>query len=350
MRIALVVPAPLTATSGSAEYARQITKAWREAGHEVTTHDLGGASTGINTKIRSNIWANIDSSTAIVIDNQVLPSLADHADDLARRPAVILHHHQLSMETGLETATSAALSALEQRLTRHARHVITTSQITAAAMSHSFGLPTADITVIEPGTLNAPRSNRSASGGQTHVISIGALIPRKGHDVLMRAMARLFDLDWHLTIAGCPNQDPSCAATLQALPTMLGIKDRVTFLGTLQGPELEDLWQRADLFALATHHEGYGMAIAEALKRGLPVAVCGGGAAGALITPSSGVVCPPGDVDQLSKALRRLLFDASLRASYADAAWAIGQTLPDWPRQAALFAQVLQAHAAVQED
>ena len=53
-------------------------------------------------------------------------------------------------------------------------------------------------------------------------------------------------------------------------------------------------WKRcgseADLFALATHWEGYGMAIAEALKRGVPVAVTDGGAAGNLVTPEAGVV------------------------------------------------------------
>ncbi len=52
------------------------------------------------------------------------------------------------------------------------------------------------------------------------------------------------------------------------------------FAGEVVGDALEALWQRADVFALATHWEGYGMAIAEALKRGVPVAVTDGGAAG----------------------------------------------------------------------
>ena len=67
------------------------------------------------------------------------------------------------------------------------------------------------------------------------------------------------------------------------------------------------------MFALATHYEGYGMAIAEALKRGMPVAITAGGAAGALVTPLSGVVCAPGDEVTLSKSLRRLIFDLPLR-------------------------------------
>jgi glycosyltransferase involved in cell wall biosynthesis len=116
----------------------------------------------------------------------------------------------------------------------------------------------------------------------------------------------------------------------------------VTFQGEMSGAPLAELWLHADIFALATHYEGYGMVVAEALKRGLPVAVCGGGAAGALITAETGVICPPGDVDQLSKSLRRLIFDTRLRASLADAAWIFGQTLPDWQAQADDFAAALR--------
>jgi glycosyltransferase involved in cell wall biosynthesis len=107
------------------------------------------------------------------------------------------------------------------------------------------------------------------------------------------------------------------------------------------GDALAALWQQADLFALATHWEGYGMAIAEALKRGVPVAVTAGGAAGNLVTPEAGVVCPVGDQTNLSKALRRLIFGSELRRKLADAAWQVGQTLPDWPTQAREFAQAL---------
>jgi glycosyltransferase involved in cell wall biosynthesis len=54
-----------------------------------------------------------------------------------------------------------------------------------------------------PGTDDAPRS--PGSGGPTcEFLSIGTLVPRKGHDLLLRALARLFDLDWHLTIVGSP--------------------------------------------------------------------------------------------------------------------------------------------------
>jgi glycosyltransferase involved in cell wall biosynthesis len=101
------------------------------------------------------------------------------------------------------------------------------------------------------------------------------------------------------------------------------------------------LWQGADLFALASYFEGYGVAVAEALRRGLPVAATSVGAVPALVGPEAGVVCAPGDVDQLSKAMRRLIFDRTLRQEMAEVAWQSSRSLPSWNEQAAQLAAVL---------
>ena len=87
------------------------------------------------------------------------------------------------------------------------------------------------------------------------------------------------------------------------------------------------------------------MAIAEALRRGLPIAVTAGGAAAALVGPEAGVVCEPGDQVQLTKALRRVIFSASLRQDMGEQAWKIGQTLPGWETQVRAFADALTTQA-----
>jgi glycosyltransferase involved in cell wall biosynthesis len=115
----------------------------------------------------------------------------------------------------------------------------------------------------------------------------------------------------------------------------------VTFAGELGAEALEDLWQRSDVFALATFWEGYGMAAAEALARGLPVAITAGGAIADVVPVEAGVVSPPGDVVSFGKALRRVIFDAGLRAEMAEAAWAAGQKLPRWEDRATAFAAEL---------
>ncbi len=129
---------------------------------------------------------------------------------------------------------------------------------------------------------------------------------------------------------------------LAALAGELGIADQVHFAGEVDEPTLEALWREADLFALASHWEAYGMAIAEALKRGVPLALTAGGAAAAQVPAEAGVIAPPGDHAQLSKAMRRLIFSAELRRGMAEVAWQTGRRLPTWPAQIEAFAKALQ--------
>jgi glycosyltransferase involved in cell wall biosynthesis len=170
---------------------------------------------------------------------------------------------------------------------------------------------------------------------------VGSLIPRKGHDVLLRALATLPDLDWRLTIVGGARQ-AAHADGLRALAEELGIAQRVTFAGEVAGEALEALWHRTDLFALATHWEGYGMAVAEALARGIPLALTTGGAVAELAPRQAAVLCAPGDHASLGRAMRRPIYDTALRAEMAEAAWQAGQRLPSWETRAGAFAAELE--------
>jgi glycosyltransferase involved in cell wall biosynthesis len=275
-----------------------------------------------------------------LIDGLGLPAFANVAHEFAGRGAVALIHHPVSLEAGLADDEQARLHMVEARLFPLFGRLVVTSDTTAATLAQQFGVAAERISVVAPGTADAPRC--AGSGGPTcHILALGAFIPRKGHDVLLRALARLFDLDWRLTIAGS-GADSVHARTLAALAEELGVAQRVTFAGALVDDALAAMWQSADLFALATHYEGYGMAIAEALKRGLPCAICAGGAAGKLVPPEAGAVCEPGDVVTLSKSLRRMIFDTDLRRMMAEAAFQAGAKLPGWADQARAFADVIE--------
>jgi glycosyltransferase involved in cell wall biosynthesis len=79
------------------------------------------------------------------------------------------------------------------------------------------------------------------------------------------------------------------------------------------------------------------MAAAEAMARGLPLAITAGGAIAEVVAPGSAIVSPVDDVASLSKGMRRPIFDAELRAEMADASWKAGQALPRWPDRAEAF-------------
>ena len=342
MQLALLVPAPFDAVSGGYEYDRRMLAGLRAGGHAVRVVELAGAHPLADATARdaaARAWADLAADETPIIDGLGLPAFADI--DLTARATIGLIHHPTALETGFLPADRDSLRATERRLMPLLARIVVTSAPTAERLVANFGVRQDRISVVVPGTEDAPRCHGSAIGASCQVLSVGTLVPRKGHDVLLRALARLVDMDWRLTIAGSADRDTVHAHGLAALAEELGIASRVIFAGEVVDDALEALWQQADIFALTTHWEGYGMAIAEALKRGLPVVVTAGGAAGALVPAEAGAVCPPGEVDQISKSLRRLIFSRELRLYLAENAWQAGQALPSWDDQAHLFAEAI---------
>jgi len=353
MHLALLVPGPIAAISGGYGYDRRITAELRAAGHTVDIVELAGRHPLPDDEARASAraaWAGLPAGAIPLIDGLGLPAFEgpefQGIDGLAR--AIGLIHHPTCLEAGLPTPSAEALRATESALFTALSGCLVTSPTTAETLGKDFAVPPERIATIVPGTDPAPRRAPTTAGGPggatCRILALGSLIPRKGHELLLRALARLFDLDWHLTIAGGA-PDKVHAAHLANLAEDLNILQRVRLAGTTTGDDLEALWAGTDVFALATEYEGYGMAIAEALKRGIPVAITNGGAAGAIVPNEAGVVCDVGDLVTYSKALRRVIFDTELRAEMAEAAWQAGQNLPSWQGQGDIFADAVARRA-----
>ena len=299
------------------------------ASHGPASHEGGGAYIRALTAALAAAGHRIRTDGVTIIDGRCLPSLP--LQDCAG--AIGLIHHLAALA---DPADHEAVRAAERERLPLLRRVVATSQPVLDRLV-SDGVDPDRAAVLRPGVPDVPRSPGSGGCG---ILSVGALVPRKGHAVLLRALARLFDLDWTLVIVGDPARDPAHAALLRVQADEAGCAGRVRFAGVLDEAALEAEWRRADLFALATEWEGYCAPAAEALRRGLPVAITAGGAAAELVAPEMGVVCHPGDWEGLSKAMRRLVFDRALRADMAEAAWHAGQALPTWADQAAAFAEL----------
>jgi hypothetical protein len=264
-----------------------------------------------------------DPETRPLIALSVLPAFAPFAPQLGARRAVVLAHQPLAEASGLPEAEREWLAVAERQVLALSPDLIASSEAAAEAIVREAAVPRGRITVIAPPTPELSRAHGSGGPGVL-ILAKGALAPASAHEVLLAAFAGLTDLDWRLCIVGA-SPDADYAASLLRHAGELGLVARVRFAPPV---EAEALWQAADLFALAAAGPGYRMEAAAALKRGLPVVICGDPATMPEIPPEAGAIAPPGDHVQLAKILRRLIFDGALRHEMAEAAWRAGAALP----------------------
>jgi len=350
-RLAFAVPGDLQTATGGYGYDRRIIKELQALGWLVEVVLLGDGfpwpdeATLVNAQRKLEA---LDPSTLIVVDGLAFGVMPEAMFQLAKsRQLVALVHHPLALENGLSASDQATLRASETRALAAAAHVIVTSQSTASLMP-DFGVPLNKVNVVYPGTQASSRS-RGGSTGRVELLSVGTIIPRKGFDVLVLALSKLIELDWHLTIIGDNERDPDCAAALAVQIKAYQLENRITLTGALNASELASYYDKSDVFVLASRFEGYGMAYAEAMACGLPVIGTTGGAITDTVPEQAGCLVAPGDVDALADAIALLVRDPLIREQYAQGAWQTGQALPTWEASGAQFADVLRAlhHRAV---
>jgi glycosyltransferase involved in cell wall biosynthesis len=222
--------------------------------------------------------------------------------------------------------------------------VVVTSAATARLVAADYGVPAGRITVARPGS-DPARLTHGSQDGVVRLLSVGAVVPRKGFDVLIAALATLTDLSWRLTIAGDRTRDRNAAAQLDADIARHALGNRIAALGAISPHRLAVLYAEADVFVLASHFEGYGMAYAEAVAHGLPVIGTNAGAIPDTVAPDAGLLVAPGDIPAFAHALRRVIGDADLRRRLAGAARAAAPRLPTWRQSAEIFARALETLA-----
>jgi glycosyltransferase involved in cell wall biosynthesis len=253
---------------------------------------------------------------------------------------IVVHvHHPLALETGLSEARMAAFRTSERIALVRAAHVIVPSGATRAVLVADYGVPAERITIALPGTDRAPRAPRR--GGTPQILAVGSVVPRKAYGIFVAALAMCRDLDWSATIAGSLVRAPEHVEALRDMIAREDLEARIRLAGEVDPPTLEALYQASDVFVLSSHYEGYGMVLAEAMIRGLPIVTTTGGAAADTVPDGAALKVPPGDVYELACALRRMIARPAFRAKMADASFAAGQDLPDWDDTARIVADVL---------
>ena len=345
--VAFAVPGHLDTPTGGYAYDRRMVEALRAQGWSVEVIDLGEdfPNPSADGLARAGaMLAALDRQQPIVVDGLAFGAMPEAAAQLGTsRKLVALVHHPLAFESGLSPQDAARLRESERAALAHVRHVIVTSPATKRLVAGEYGVAADDITVVLPGSERLAREPRPQV--QTvSLLAVGSLVPRKGYDILIAALATLQALPWQLRIAGDPTRDPATAQKLKADIAAHGLTDRIALLGAVPVERLRQLYAEADAFVLASRFEGYGMAYAEAIAAGLPVIATRSGAIPDTVPTDASLLVAPDDAGALADALRRLIADAPLRARLSQAARAAALRLPTWEEAGTLFSKTLERY------
>jgi glycosyltransferase involved in cell wall biosynthesis len=333
---------PARASGGNA-YDRRICRELDEIGWPVHVHAVPGswprpdkaaytALAGVVQEIPDGALALLDGLVASTAPEVLVPQ----ANRLRLVPLV---HMPLGHETSDDDARTREGAVLAA-----AASVVTTSAWSRRALLELYPLPGDRVHVAEPGVDAAPLSSGTATAAA--LLCVAAVIPGKGHDVLVDALTTMAELSWDCLCVGSTDRDPAFAESLRRRLSADGLADRVRFAGPRTGAELDRSYQSADLLVLASRAETFGMVVTEALAHGLPVVAADvGGVADALGHGADGmrpgVLFPPGDPAALAGALRAWLGDRAARKTWRRAARERRASLSGWSSTTSVLATVL---------
>jgi len=315
--------------------------ALRELGHHVEVHCPGRRTGGTLSRLAFNVGLRrfrseeLDLVVGFDLDGCLLPRLPGVVR-IASLKGVMAD--EARFERGLTRLRFRFLSALEGRNARAADRVIVTSRYSAGWAVSSYGLDARDVEVVPEGIAleSWPDPGRPPGGGVGLIIlSVARQYRRKDTIALLRALPEVRRAlpEARLRVVG----GGPMLASLQREARRLGLGAAVEFAGDLHDrTTLRNQYLTADVFALPSLQEGFGIVFLEAMACRLPVVAARAGAAPEVVPGSAGLLVPPSDSEALAAALVELLRDPERREHMG----AVGRRHVeafDWPRVASRF-------------
>ena len=284
--------------SGGNVYDRRVRDGLRASGWEVRL-----VCAQANGVLATDALSELPDGALVLIDGLIAARESQTMAAQSTRLRMIVLAHMVD---------GASLSSVE--------NIITTSEWTRSQLVSRSLVDQQDVVVAYPGTDPAAATAVSRSGRR--LVCVGVLAPHKGQDILVQALARLLDVrGWTCTFVGSLNTAPEFVAELRQTVRAAGMATRVSFVGTLAGSALDAAYGTADLVVVPSRTESFGMVVAEALARGIPVLASQvGGIPEALADSDAGILVPAGDAAALSTVLRQWWASSGLRTELTTAA------------------------------
>ncbi|MBB5126454.1 glycosyltransferase involved in cell wall biosynthesis [Streptomyces albaduncus] len=337
------------APSGGNAYDRRVCLDLPGFGWQVHRHAVAGDWPRPDAAARTELartLRELPDGAVVLLDGLVACGVPEVVVPEAERLRMaVLVHLPLGDETGLDAAVAAGLDARERAVLRAVPAVVATSDWAVRRLVSHHGLAPDRVHVAAPGADIAPLA--PGTDGVSRLLCVAAVTPRKGQHRLVEALAAVADLPWSCALVGGLGQDPAYVAQLRDLIREHGLEDRLELAGPQTGAALDASYAAADLMVLTSYAETYGMAVTEALARGIPVLATDVGGLPEAVgrAPDGGVpgiLVPPENPCALAAELRGWFGEAEVRRRLKAAARGRRAALGGWASTAQSLAAVLR--------
>ncbi|MFC7009205.1 glycosyltransferase family 4 protein [Halalkalicoccus salilacus] len=324
MHVGLVVYGDLEPRSGGYRYDHELVEGLRDRGDRVDVVSLPetGYLRSLGHNLSPRLSRELDQPFDVLLQDELCHPSLIRANRVDRKyPIVSIVHHLRSSEDRSRLDRRFA-TALERRYLRSIDAVICPSRATQRAVSRLASLPGI---VAWPGrgrfdpSISETAIRERARRDPLELLFVGNLVPRKGLDSLVRALASL-EGEWRLTVVGSKT-DADHVAGVRELIDEFGLDDRVRFTDWLDDDALAERFERSHLLAVPSTHEGFGIVYLEGMAFGLPsIAAAAGGAADLVSDGRNGFLVPPRDPAAIARATETVIDDRALLAELGIAA------------------------------
>jgi glycogen(starch) synthase len=224
--------------------------------------------------------------------------------EFSGRPFVV-HIHATEFDRSGETVNPAIFD-IERRGMLGAARVIAVSERTKQTIVNRYGVPPEKVSVVHNGIEfdRLPDRPPRAKSDEKVVLFLGRITMQKGPEYFVRAAARVAERNDNVkfVIAGAGDQLPRIVSLVKELD----LEDRVEFTGFLRGPDVDRAYQRADVYAMPSVSEPFGLTALEAARQGVPVVLSNTSGAAEVLRRGS-LKADYWDVEMMAKMITAVL-------------------------------------------
>lgn len=347
MRLAFVTVGDVSRRTGGHLYNARVLDGLRERGVEVKELSVCEESPEAQRAAAPSLEGLVEPGEFDVVAVDALARIvcAPHLDRWREVSPVLAMIHELPSVARRDDGERA----YEEPLLRADRFVCVSGH--GAGILESRGVSGANIHVVAPGLYRdparEPRARREPREDGLRVLCVAQWIPRKGVLELVEAWKRRRKGEGAvLELVGDTDAD---AAYTGLVHEAVAGAEGVIVRGSVSGEELERRYAAADVFALPSSYEGYGMVYTEAMSHGLPLVACSAGPVPEIVA-EAGILVPPADTEELARALDSLLSNETLRREMSEASLSRARRLARWETTVDGFQQALEAAVSRRRD